>query len=660
MKLFKYSLIAALALSGVLSACDDDVKYNEATPTPGVFFPIGENISKITIAPEAGEFEINVARYGFVDAQTYTFTNNFKAGEFSMPATVDFAENQMTTTVKVSYDGATLEPGVYNLEIGFADAQYINKFGETSLKIAVTLPEPTPVSDWNDLGECTFTDPFLTAGFYTYFTQTVSCKVHLEESGETPGLYRLVAPYGTAFCDAMSEKYPEIDWAEDEDFGYDRDNSEYLYFQILNDKNVVVMPQHIALAISLSHGTATVMNDAGYEIGLQNTPLDEVPAASFGVFKDGVVTIPARNALINVPGANADNPNAIYYANSQKSIKMVVFPGAKGGEFNANVSYLGQFNNAQTGEITAVSSVEFGGDVVAAKAALVKGTAGAASTAATAISEGRYSGELVDVDLSDPTIAFPLEMGGEYSVVVVTYDASGEAQDSGVASFEAMFYGDDAAWETLGYGQMADGWIIALFGYDQFDYAYDVLVSESKANPGIYRIKAPWGPGTPLAQLNQSSQVTDIFIDTRDQEFIPIMPQNSGFEYAPQLNYIYVCNREGYLLDNGYTKEEICQMVSTTEVPYITTTMEPTEGGIMITINPSWIIGNGSVFGGTGAGYVDESVIIIPTEDAGDEPSEAPRFVKKSSKPFSSRFHIAPNDNQKTRVMLGKTDKSMR
>ena len=247
MKFYKYSLIAALALSGAMSACSDDVEYSAAAPTPGVFFPVNANISKLTIEPVAGSFDIEVARYGYTEEQTYNFTNNFSENAgFTMPASVTFAAEEMEKTVTVSYDGTTMTPGVYNLKIGFAANQPVNAFGETELNIAVTLPEPVEVLPWNDLGECTFTDPFLTAGFYTYFTKPLTYKIHIEQSGENPGEYRLVAPYGTAFAAAMYEAYPDAyegDPAEDPDFGYDKDNSQYLYFNVTDDGKVYIMPQ---------------------------------------------------------------------------------------------------------------------------------------------------------------------------------------------------------------------------------------------------------------------------------------------------------------------------------------------------------------------------------------------------------------------------------
>ena len=605
MKFFKYSLIAALALSGVLSACDDDVKYSEVSPTPGVFFPVGENISKITIAPEEGEFDINVARYGFSEAQTYTFANNFVEG-FSMPESVTFAVDETTATVKVNYDGAELAPGVYNLAITFAAGQDVNRFGVDTLKIAVTLPEPVEVLPWNDLGECTFTDPFLTAGFYTYFTKTVSCKVRLEESGETAGLYRLVAPYGTAFVDALSEIYPEEDWAADDDFGYDKDNSEYLYFQVYDNNNVVILPQHIALAISLTHGQATVMNDAGYEIGIGGTPVEDVPKNMFGVFKDGIVTLPARNALVNIPGVSPDNPGGIYYANSQKAIKMVVFPGVVAGDYSADVQFMGQFNNSNTGVISAVATAEFGEDVAYAKAGIVHSSTGANLVAS--IENGTY--EAVKVSVDDPVVSLPVYMPGTYTIAYVTYDDADEPQGSGFATFDIEVYSnDDAAWEDLGYATFADGWLIGgLYAEnpdDITDLAYDVLAQESKNVPGLYRFVNAFGAGNVVGEMTTTAVNTSFYIDATDPEFITIVPQFTGFTYG-SFGSVYAFNSEGYFVDAGFSKDEIVA------AGRVTTTFE--DGAFFV--DTPFFCGTGSAFSDGWALYRagDYSVIFLPEE----------------------------------------------
>ena len=57
MKFLKYSLIAAIALSGCMAACSDDDDYAVGESKQGVFFPAG-NPDELTLSTKAPSFEI--------------------------------------------------------------------------------------------------------------------------------------------------------------------------------------------------------------------------------------------------------------------------------------------------------------------------------------------------------------------------------------------------------------------------------------------------------------------------------------------------------------------------------------------------------------------------------------------------------------------------
>lgn len=91
MKFLKYSLIAAIALSGCMTACSDDDDYVAGDVKQGVFFPAG-NPEALTLNAKAPSFEITIARTDASAEQTFTLTNNFAANTFTMPATVTFGK----------------------------------------------------------------------------------------------------------------------------------------------------------------------------------------------------------------------------------------------------------------------------------------------------------------------------------------------------------------------------------------------------------------------------------------------------------------------------------------------------------------------------------------------------------------------------------------
>jgi len=639
-----FSALFSAALVAGFSACTDEVDYEAAVKTPGFYFPV-DNISAVELSEDGTSFDITVGRIGTEEAVTVDLRNNFNPNDFTMPISVVFDEGELLKTVSIYYDGKTLAPGKYDLEIGFYENSPVSQYGKPQLKISATMPEPVPVVDWKDLGECTYTDPFLTSGFYTFFKSPAVYKVHIEESGDTPGLYRLVAPYGTAFAAAVS-KFVEEDLTQDPDFGYDKDNSQYLYIHAEDPDKVYILPQQIAGAISLTHGTNTVMNDAGYEIGIAGKQVEEVPAGSFGKLKDGVLTLPLQTALINVPGANPEKPGAIYYANSGGAVKMIVMPGVVAGDFSAKVDYLGQFNNVATGLTSAVVSAEFGEDVAYAKAGIVN--AQRASKLIEEIKSGAYSA--VDVDVENPSVSLPVYTAGTYTAAIVTYDSNGEAQDAGTITFDVeVFSNDAAAWKDLGYSQVADGWIMGALGLDEgedlLDYVYEVSTQESVNVPGLFRFKNVWGTANPLGSLTQTPTDTWLYINASDPEFITITPQFTGWTYG-NFGSVYAFNWEGYVYDMGYDKEYAQKN------DFISTAYED---GI-IYVNEPGFCGTGKAFG-SGYGFYgagEFSAIFLPEQEENPDPASIraalksgkidPVRVNKNRK-FESAFKLARKTN---------------
>lgn len=643
MKFLKYSLIAAIALSGCMTACSDDDDYVAGDVKQGVFFPAG-NPEALTLNAKAPSFEITIARTDASAEQTFTLTNNFAANTFTMPATVTFATGEEEKDVTVSYD-PTLAPGNYDILIGFAEGQEIANIGFSTVEISAVMPTPVP---WKQLGECTFTDPFVTAGIFgDELTGPLKYKVEIEESGETPGLYRLVAPYGTAFANAFKEAFGE---ELDADM-YDSANEGYLTIHAENPKYTYIMPQYIGVTMSSVDGAMIGMNEAGYYIASGNS-FDAVvaqAASSFAVFKDGILKLPAKNGLLSF--VNAEGP---YYANMDGAIKMIVMPGVSAGDYTAKVNYLGQFVNPTTGESSAMATFEFGKDVVSAKAALA--TTGDGAGLAAAVAAGTAA-NIIDVNMAEGAqTSFPVVMGGTQTIAVVTYDDAGEAQESSFLSFELNLFNDDAAWKSLGNGLLADGWITGVFFVeDPLDAAWEVEVQESKTTPGIYRLIKPWNSAScPILSYNQSKSQADLYIDATDPEFIRIMPQFSGYaDFEPMTNghvlgNFFVANVEGYFNSRGYDKEFL------TEQDMIMTSIED---GMMIVQLP-YVDCDGGIPARRPDGTIENvhwsafsqlSALLFPEADGGEAAVSGKR-IKAASKaisnrPFRSSFSIKKKFN---------------
>ncbi len=225
----------------------------------------------------------------------------FKGGEFDLS---EIEKNVAHTIVAITYyDGEAME-WAYKLVTVIDDEE----------------------DKWKSLGETDVTLDILESLIFE--TEPSQLRAELQESTETPGLYRMV--------DLHKDKHPlltEKCWT---------DLHQYLLIDATDPEFVLVKPSD--LGIDLGGGSFVVMSDAVYEMANGSTEAEVREQCSNGKITDGSITFPA-NALDvwcedwTKFGGEAD---AIYYANA--SSKMAIAIPGSGGIFDV----------AEKGEATAV------------------------------------------------------------------------------------------------------------------------------------------------------------------------------------------------------------------------------------------------------------------------------------------------------------------
>ncbi len=129
MKLYKYSLIAALALSGVLCACDDDIKYTPGPQGTGeqFYLPATGSIA-VDIPNEATTVALDIYRVEKGEATTLNITSTVKdaAGAdasdiLKVPSTVTFENGATSAKIDVAVDFAkVVADEAYTLTVAIA------------------------------------------------------------------------------------------------------------------------------------------------------------------------------------------------------------------------------------------------------------------------------------------------------------------------------------------------------------------------------------------------------------------------------------------------------------------------------------------------------------------------------------------------------------
>ncbi|MDE7473928.1 MAG: hypothetical protein K2M68_10145 [Muribaculaceae bacterium] len=166
---------------------------------------------------------------------------------------------------------------------------------------------------WEDLGEATYTDPFIYPAFGV--AQPVTYSVPVQQSIEDPNFYRLVNPYKAGVM-------PD---------GDSYDGNKYIIFDV-TDPDCVLIPDLYATGFQAEDdGEAYVTNYAGALYNIQGATLDQIKQAGYNdTFKDGVITIGVGHGMINFPdSSDEEEANSLYVTNGKNAVVgKIVLPSA--------------------------------------------------------------------------------------------------------------------------------------------------------------------------------------------------------------------------------------------------------------------------------------------------------------------------------------------
>jgi hypothetical protein len=593
MKLLKYFSFAALSLC-MVACSDDDTVLNTAT---GVSVNFGKEAMSVNEDNAGNEVSINlpINITGDANGPVRVTVEFAPVGENGAVEDVDYiatskviniSEEDKTANIEIYTVPNTVEDDTKSFTVTITAADGAN-IGESYVSTITLLDNDVVIpSEWEDLGMCTFTEPYF-SNLYFSNPVTVSYKVQLQRNAEDASEYRLVDPYGEAFANALAKAYAP---GEEEDFiaemeadcdiFYVKDTEEhhYLYFYLMDvseeegvqtlDADGVYIPSQY-LPLDWGDGQIMALSYGYYDLAYSGIEYATSKAnGHFGTYRNGVVKFGA-NTLLAAIGSS------VYYANYGIDVNMVVEAGVSLGDYSASIDYLGLYS-AASGEHKAVLSVTTGKDVVSAKVAC---STGSASALISAIKDGSVESVEVAGNTTE-TVTLDINNAGTYSFAVVTYDSSSDqesASTTATISFGGGSTDDSADWNVIGYADYQDGWVIPAFqltsdGGETYeaanpeDFIYTVQVKESKTTPGVYKVVAPYGDDFPMYSIGLTREdinSTDIIFNAADPTCVIVEPQYSGFSYNPytQSGYTqynwgqqYVHNAEGYFYYNGYTE----------------------------------------------------------------------------------------------------------
>ena len=539
MKLFKYSLIAALALSGALCACDDDNDYAPGASVSGdeVYFPISESAS-IDIPTDATSVAVSVNRLHDTDAITVPVAAVVTDGEgadatsiFTVPSQVAFAAGENETTLTIGVDFAKVTPDEeYSLTLTL-EGDNTTPYGASSRTYTLVY---SPWTEWEYVpGE---------EGVYTM-------SVYSSGEFEVPILTRqsLVNTNRVeyAVCDLFYANEDEEDGPLI-NFTYSMDLTNTIEVDGVECPIVTMSPLQLG-ENGAGTGNYLVLYDyrtwAVEVFGVSEANVDawmERNDIAQSYFNPLTGTIAVDLILVGTklePGS--------YYSDGFDYIQL---PGYK--SYNLEFNYTGNFVDPKSEIEYAIVNAYKSEDVASYIYDIFAGELSGDDLDA-AIESVKTNDDLEAVTDATTNLAFALEENGKYTVVGVGRDSNGEqvCKANYTFTFNSVQGAPVEQWNSLGYCEYTDGFINALFSVPTL--TNDVEIQESTETPGLYRLVDPYKDWADQLGTDYLEGKHYIIFDASVPDEVVLYPTTIGVQISAQYGEFGVMSDAYYTLNQG-------------------------------------------------------------------------------------------------------------
>lgn len=405
-KIFRYAKIAVAALVTVaMGACTSDYEYDTPEALKGAQVYFSNTLpSKIEVNKESGNFDVTLSRQNTEGELTVPLMFTADEGNiYTVPSTVTFADGEATANIHVTFNPDELVYGNYvGGTISFDADNFSTPYGATSYKFKAGASAYVDVAG----GKGKFRDGLISSA---YGIEVLEYDVQIQQDAHTPGIYRVVAPYGQKGWSGANPWYTAFDASlANTDMVIDATDPDYVYIKGTFSTGVT---------LNSSDGVVSAISYVQFLLDNGNA-LDLIKAKKpelFGTFKDGVFNFPAKSILMYF---GTDGP---YYGNNDGMLR-VAMPGVVLKDYSVGVEYLGRMTDTNDKD-NAVFNLTFGADVTTVKYALVKEGEDLNKTAS-----GIIDGSVEATEISEAgRVEVPFEESGNYYVVTVSYE-NGEAK----------------------------------------------------------------------------------------------------------------------------------------------------------------------------------------------------------------------------------------
>lgn len=533
MKLFKTIIPALIAVLGIgFTACSDDDDYTAGKASPGAFFPEGLPTEQL-IEVEGHSFTVPVGRTSADAPASYEVTLTDPSGLFSIPTTVSFDGQSLTTDLVVSYDPAKVELGEpYELTFTLKGA---SDYGLAVYTLTVTRAYPRvtiPFPDDHNMGQFVYNSLF--TGADAPMPVTVS--------------YNPNDPRHNVYVFLGDEKTEELVFMSPDD------GLPGIVLQVvIPDADNVLDNGCIPVRVPVQNlgnvggGEIAICDYATYVSEVRGRPdlLPNYENASYYDPKTGVFSLSTAEFLVDEPGRG-------YNFGDYEYIFLAGFP-----DYSVDAEYAGILT-APNGSHSVIANVSLGKDVAVAKTALV-----AVENESEAI-EAVINGTAADIQeiTESGQVAYPVAEDGKYFITVVSYSEDKSLGESIAVPINVSLGGKEPSeFESIGTGAMQDAWILPAFSVggaqvNPAEFVFPIEIGKHKEKADTYCLFSPYtSDNFGAASLNEFPAEREI-VFLAEPDFVYFPAQLSGFGKKSWGGELTLCNNEGWVASKIGTEDK--------------------------------------------------------------------------------------------------------
>ena len=453
-KAFKFSYMVILSLMAfAISSCTSDYDYTGAPKVANEVFFSNTQESKIELSKSNSSFVVTLHRVKTEGEQTVLLKYTADEGSiFNVPSQVTFADGKAEAPITITYNPENLQYGTYNggtISVASEDCDTTYGIGSFTFKAGAT--------EWMDINTNKSMGAYREDVLTTFFgVDNAVDEVKIQKSVVEEGKYRIVNPYAS--------------WKGEEGTTYDSENDHYWVINATDPDFVYVETCHTGFAIG-DYGEITISSNVAFNLE-KGASLDVIKSKKpewFGTLKNGIITMPVNTLLISM----ANYQEGGMFSANKSGLFAIALPGKVIANYSVEAAYKGRFTDAN-------DTMSLSADVAKVKYALVP-----ASSDLNATVSGIVDGSVASEEVSaSGEVQIPFAETGKYVLVMVMYNANGEAVGSDVLNLSLKSSKDAAeVWNDVAAGTVTIG--VKSYGSILFQKDPGVLMGEPVVTEGV-------------------------------------------------------------------------------------------------------------------------------------------------------------------------------